>query len=144
MSRDDAQRGRQAFWWTVAAFVWSAALIGAAVVVPVYGASSASSPGAEHSGGLTLVAVNGLGALIVLSVPLVFVSLAWVALHRKCARGSRLAGYVAGGLLAVLASGCVLALATVGMFVAPVAVLLARAIAITPLGGHAGGPQPSG
>lgn len=139
MSQDEVRRGRQAFWLTVAAFAWSVALVAAAAWLPVYGSSSASSAGAHFSGSLTLVQVNGLWALVPMGVPLIVVVLAWAALYRKCSRGSRLAGYVAGGLLAVLLAGCLVALASVGLFIVPVAVLLARAVVITPSGSSRSG-----
>lgn len=134
MSQRDVDRGRQAFWFTVAAFVWSAALVGAAFLLPVYGSSSTSSTGAHSSTSLTLVHVNGPGVLIPVGVPLIIVALVWVALHRKCSRGGRVAGYVAQTLVWMLAAACLVAIASVGLFILPVAALLARAAAITPSG----------
>jgi len=134
MSRKEARRGRRAFWFTVAAFVWSGALVGAALLLPVYGSSSASSMGAHSSASLTLVQVNGLGVLIPVGVPLIIVALVWAALHRKCSRGGRLGGYVAWTLVWILVAGCLVAIASVGLFIAPVAGLLWRAAAITPSG----------
>lgn len=139
MTQSEARRGRQAFWFTIAAFMWSAALIGAAFWLPVYGSSSTSSTGAHSSASLTLVQVNGLRVLIPMGVPLIIVALAWVALHRKCSRGGRVAGYVAGALVGMLVAGCLVAIASVGLLIAPVAALLARAAAITPSGSsHSG------
>lgn len=133
MSQRDADRGRQAFWFTVAAFVWSAALVGAAFLLPVYVSSSTSSAGAHSLTSLTLVHVNGLGVLVPVGVPLITVALVWVALHRKCSRGGRVAGYVAQTLVWMLAAVCLVAIASVGLFILPAAALLARA-AITPSG----------
>ncbi len=139
MSRSEVRRGRQAFWFTIAAFVWSAALVGVAFLLPAYGSSSTSSTGTHSSGSLTLVQVNGLRVLIPVGVPLIIVVLVWAALHRKCSRGGRLAGPVASALVWMLVAGCFVAIASVGLFIAPVAALLARAAAITPSGSsHSG------
>lgn len=130
----EARRGRQAFWLTVAAFVWSVALLGAVFVFPAYGSSSASSAGAHVSGSLTLFEVNGPWALVPMGAPLIVVSLVWAALYLQCSRGSRVAEFVAGALAAVLVLGCFVAIGSVGLLIAPAAALLARAIAITPSG----------
>jgi hypothetical protein len=135
MSHGDGGRGRQAFWFTVAAFVWSAALVGAAFLAPAYGSSSTSSTGAHSSASLTLVQVNGLRVLIPVAFPLIIVSLAWAALHRKCSRGGRVAGYVAWTLVWMVVAGCVVGIESIGLFIAPVAALLWRAVAATPSGG---------
>lgn len=127
--------GRQAFWFAVAAFIWSAALVGAAFWLPAYGSSSTSSTGAHSSASLTLVQVNGLRVLIPVGVPLIVAVSVWVALHRKCSRGGRVAEYVAWTLVWMLAAGCFVAIASVGLLIAPVAVLLWRAVAIAPSGG---------
>jgi hypothetical protein len=44
MSQTEAGAGRQVFWLTVAAFVWSAALVAAAFVLPLYGCAPGSAP----------------------------------------------------------------------------------------------------
>ena len=125
MPQAQERRGRRAFWLTVSAFAWSAALVGAAFVLPIYGSSSALSTGTNSSASLTLVQVNGLGVLIPMGFPLVIVALVWAALHRKCSHGGRVPGYAAWTLVAV---------ASVGLFIAPVAALLWWAAAITPSG----------
>lgn len=134
MPTHEVRRGRQAFWLTGAAFLWSAVLVGAAFLVPVYGSSSTASSGAQSSGALTLVAVNGLGVLIPVAVPLLIAALVWVALHRKCSRGGRVGGYVAWTCIAVLGAFCVVALFSIGIFIVPVVVLLACAASRTPSG----------
>jgi hypothetical protein len=78
--------------------------------------------------------VNGLRALVPIGVSLIIVALTWVALHRKCTRGGRITGYAAWTLVSVLIVGCLAAIASVGLLIAPVAVLLWRAAAITPSG----------
>jgi hypothetical protein len=57
-----------------------------------------------------------------------------VTLYRKCSRGETIAGYLASTLVAVLALGCLAAAASIGLLVVPVALLLGRATAITPVG----------
>ncbi len=114
MSQTEARSGRQAFWFTVAAFLWSAALVGAAFVLPLYGSSSTSSTGAHASASLTLVQVNGPGVLIPMGGPLIIVALVWAALHRKCSRGGRVPGDAAWTFVGILAAGGLVASASVG------------------------------
>jgi hypothetical protein len=135
MSHARHRAGRQAFWLTVAAFAWSAALVGAAFVLPLYGSSSTSSTGAHFSAGPTLIDVNGPSALIPMGIPLVVVALVWAALHRKCARGGRIPNAIAWSFAGVLAAGCLVAIASVGLLILPVAALLLCATATTPSGG---------
>src|ERR1700677_875736 len=83
--------GRLAFAATVAAFAWSAALILAAFLVPVYsgesvGVTSGVSGVTRAHFELTLVGANGIGVLIPVGIPAVLVALVWIALHRKCSR----------------------------------------------------------
>lgn len=134
MSNPGARQGRQAFWLTTAAVVWSAALVGGAFTLPAYSSSATSSTGAPSSGSLTLVAVNGLGVLVPVGIPLLISALVWFALHRKCSRGGPFAGYLAWMLVVVLALGCVAAAASIGVLIVPVALLLGGAAAITPSG----------
>jgi hypothetical protein len=134
MLQDEVRRGHQAFLLTVAAFVWSVALLGAAFLFPAYGSSATSSAGGHVSGSLTLVQVNGLWALVPMGAPIIIVSLAWAALYRQCSRGSAVAEFVAGALVGLLVLGSVVALASVGLFIVPAAALLGRAAALTPSG----------
>ncbi len=106
----------------------------AAFLLPVYSSSTTTSAGAHFSRSLTLVAVNGLRVLIPVGIPLLLSVGVWVALRLKCSRGGSIAGFVAWGVIAALALGCFVALASIGVVVVPVALLLARAAAITPLG----------
>jgi len=125
----DVRRGRWAFGLTVAAFAWAVALVVGAVLVPVYDVEDSSS----GSSSATLVGENGLGVLLPVAFPVVVAAVVWVALHRKCSRGSRPAEVVAWVLVGVLLLGCMLAMLTIGIFVLPVAVLLAVAAVLTPL-----------
>lgn len=114
--------------------MWSAALVAAAFVLPVYGASETSSAGTHSSASLTLVAVNGPGVLIPAGIPLLISATVWVVLHHECSHGGSIARYVAWALVMMLALGCLIGLASIGLFVVPVALLLARAAALTPPG----------
>lgn len=119
MSEERSPAGRRAFVLTLIASVWSVVLIGVAVTVPVYGSA-------------TVVGENGIHALFVVSVPAVISAAVWSALRRKCTRGGRVSEYAASTLVLLLAAFCVLGLASIGLFVAPAAVLLAWAASITP------------
>jgi hypothetical protein len=121
-----SSRARRAFVLTVIAFVWSIGLLVAALLAPVYGPA-------------TLVDENGAGVLLVVAVPAAISATVWIALWRKCARGNRVSGYVAWTCVWVLAGFCVLAILSIGVFVAPVAVFLACAASLTPSGPMAGG-----
>ena len=79
-----------------------------------------------------MVAVNGLGVLGPVGIPLLISAVVWFALHRKCSRGGPIAGYVAWTLVAVLALGCLVAAASIGLLIVPVVLLLGRAAALTP------------
>ena len=81
-----------------------------------------------------LVAVDGLGVLVPVEIPLLISVVVWFELHRTCSRGGGIAAYVAWTLVAVLAFGCLVAAASIGLLIVPVVLLLARAAAITPSG----------
>jgi hypothetical protein len=134
VGEDAIARGRRAFWLTIGALAWGLVLVVAAFVVPVYSASGASAPSDVAHGlpGQTLVQVNGLHVLFVIGAPFVIAALVWGALHHKCSRGGAAGGYVAWTLIAILFVGCVLGLLSVGVLMAPAAVLLACAAALTP------------
>lgn len=134
VSLDESRRGRRAFWFSVAACGWSAALVVGAFTVPMYSSSSTSSSGVHIAASMTLVQVNGLSVLIPVGVPLLIAVVVWAALHRKCSRGSNAAGAAAAVLVTVLTLGCLIALASIGLLVVPVALLLGCAVATTPSG----------
>lgn len=98
----------------VVALTWSVALIVGAYVLPVY---SSDVPGAAD----TLVAANGNGVAITISVPLVITLTVGALLWR---RRSRDAGAVAWTLTGLLAAGNVLAMLSIGVFVLPVTICL--------------------
>lgn len=107
---------------TALALVWSVGLLVAAVVIPFYGSAG------------TLVDQNGSHVLFVVAVPAFISVIVWIALRRKCSRGGRASGYVAWLGVSALGVFCLLAILTIGVFVIPVAVLLAGAVSSTPSG----------
>jgi hypothetical protein len=62
-----------------------------------------------------LVAVNGLGVLVPVGIPLLISAFVWFTLHRKCSRGGPIAGYLAWMSVTVLAAGCLVA-SLIGLF----------------------------
>ena len=115
------------------AVVWSAVLVLAAFVLPVYGTSSGSSTGdasgdqstaVTTTGTATLVGVNGLGVLLVIGFPLIITLLVGAAL---AARRRRLGWIITG----VLCFFTVIALMSIGLFVAPTTLALVVACAAT-------------
>jgi hypothetical protein len=132
MTKSQLRRGRWAFWLTVAAFMWSVVLLGAAFLFPAYGSYSAFSLRARATGSQTLVQVNGLGALIPVGVALVIAALVCAALHHKCSRGGRVSDVVAWTAISALCCFCLLAIASIGFYVTPVVLLLAYAALLTP------------
>ena len=103
------------------AFVWSVGLLAAALFAPAYGST-------------TLVEENGSSVLLVVAFPAIVSAAVWLALWRRCTRGGAVSGVVAWTCVSLLALFCLIALASIGLFVIPVAVLLACATSVTPLG----------
>ena len=112
------------FRLTGAAFVWSLLLMAGAFWVPVYSGSGFGTTS-------TLVAVNGLWVLAPVCVPAVLTAFTWVALHRKCSRDSRAAGFAASAVIAVLAAFNLVAMFSIGVFILPVTLLLVCAARLT-------------
>jgi hypothetical protein len=120
----------RAFALTLGAFGWALALVPAALLVPVY-SSKSSGPGGVVESSSTLVAENGAGVLLPIALPAVLAAVVWIALHRVCSRGSVAGRYVAWGLIGLMGAFCLLAAASIGVFVLPVVVLLACAAGAT-------------
>jgi hypothetical protein len=116
-----SSRGRRAFVLTLLAFAWSTGLLVAALYAPEYGST-------------TLVQENGSGVLIPVGIPAVISAAVWLALWCRCTRGGAVSGVVAWTCVSLLGLFCLIALASIGLFVMPVAVLLAGATSLTPLG----------
>ena len=113
----------------VAAVLWGLVLLGGALTLPVYGGTTTTvacpgCPAVSESSTRTLVEVNGAGVLVVVALPLVVSLVVAVALWR---RASRAGAWV---LVVLLWLFTLLALASIGMFVAPAALLLTTALAL--------------
>ena len=121
MTSVHSSRGRRAFVLTLLALIWSIGLLAAALFAPEYGST-------------TLVQENGSGVLFPVGIPAVVSAAVWLALWLRCTRGGSVSGVVAWTCIAVLTGFCLLALASIGLFVIPVAVLLACAASATPIG----------
>jgi len=112
---------RRAILYMALALLWSIALLVAALVVPAYGST-------------TLVGENGTGVLLVIAIPAALTLAAWLALWHKCSRGGRAGGYLAWTCVALLGGFCLLGALSIGVFVVPAVIFLARAAALTPAG----------
>jgi hypothetical protein len=110
----------------VAASAWSAALLVAGFLVPVYSSQGVSADGEVSDGSATLVGQNGLGVVVILAIPLVVSLAVWAVLRTPTRRG---AVPIAWTLTGVLAGLNLLALLSIGVFVLPVTVALVVACA---------------
>src|SRR4051812_23477051 len=115
-----ASRGRWAFALTVAAVAWGVALVIGAFVAPAY------------NDGTTLVAENGPWVALAVAVPAALAAVAWAGLHRKCSRTGRAGGRTAWTAIALLGAFALLAAASIGLFILPVAAMLVVAATLTP------------
>jgi hypothetical protein len=104
------------------ALVWGIGLIIAALALPAYQSSGASSSGASAVGSATLVAVNGWHALIVAAAPLTAAVLTGSALLRRAGREG--AGVLAWIVVGLLIGFTVLGMLSVGVFVLPATIAL--------------------
>lgn len=115
----------------VAAAVASIGLLVLALVAPVYATESQTATadgvsGEVTTGTATLVSVNGLGALVPVAIPLVATLLVALLVRRTSSVGE----YVAAWVITLLYGAfCVLALLSIGIFLAPVALALVVACA---------------
>lgn len=114
----------------VAASLWSAALVVAALTVPVY---SGESEGTDSTGATvntatsaTLVEENGWWGLVVAGVPLVACLVVGALLLGPGGRAAKVAAVVVVGLLGL---GTLLAMLSIGIFVLPATVALVVAVA---------------
>ena len=115
-------RGRIAFAAALLAIFGAGGLFVSAFTVPMY------------SGGGTLYGENGADILFGISVPVVLAIVAFAGLAAKCTSGSVLGNRVATTALAVLALFTVVTGFSIGILVAPIAALVALAVAATPWG----------
>jgi energy-converting hydrogenase Eha subunit B len=116
------------------AFCWGLALVPSAWLLPAYQGSASSSSGVVTHTSATLVGENGLWVLGIVAPPAVLALIAWFGLHRRCASTSRRGGALAWTAIAALLVLSLLAAASVGPFLLPVALLLVAAARLTPAG----------
>ena len=69
--------------------------------------------------------------LLAVGIPALIAACVWMALRRKCSHGSRASGALAWTLIGALGVLSVLGILTIGVFIAPVFVLLAIAASLT-------------
>jgi hypothetical protein len=125
------RRNRLASRLVLIAAAWSLGLLIAASVLPVYNGESISNTAGVTFTHTTLVASQGAWVLIPAVIPLLLCGVVWLGLRRERARGDGLGarvGWVAISLLVIFA---LLAILSIGGFVIPAAILLARAVALT-------------
>jgi hypothetical protein len=138
MDRQNMSRKPEVTFALTAALLWSTGLLVASLVAPIYNSSGTNTDnGAIRSVALsssTLVGVNGARVLIVVAMPAVATALVWLALRWKSSRASRYAVLAAWAIVWLLAALCLVGAFSIGLFMAPVAVLL----------GYATGRMPSG
>jgi hypothetical protein len=126
-----SRRWRTAVRLARAAVAWSAGLLLAALVLPVYSTSTASATDGVTLTHSTLVQVNGARALVLMAVPVLMAVLVLLAIGAR-RRGARWGGPIAWAAVGVLAAECVLGILTIGAFILPAAVLLAAAVRLAP------------
>lgn len=127
-----ARQSRLAANLTTAGVVYACALIPAAFFAPVYQGEISSSDGSVTHTTATLVGVNGSWVVALACVPLVLALVAWVGLSLRCRRGSRFGGVLGWTVSTLLLVFALVGLASIGLFVLPVALLLLAGAALTP------------
>jgi hypothetical protein len=125
------RRNRLASRLVLIAAAWSLGLLIAASVLPVYNGESISNRDGVTFTSTTLVASQGAWVLIPTAIPLLFCAAVWLALRRKRGGDDKLGGRVAWLAIALLCVFALLAILSIGGFVIPVVVLLARAAMLT-------------
>ena len=87
-----------------------------------------------YSDGSTLVAENGPGVLVPVSLPVVLALIAFAGLWARCTRGSVFGERVAIGVLTILALFTLVSGFSIGFLVLPTTALVAASVALTPDG----------
>jgi hypothetical protein len=128
------RRGTSAFLLALSALCWSAFLVSSAFWAPLYEGQTATSGGMVTRTSVTLVGVNGPRAALLLGVPLLLTLAAAIALHFRCASGSRTGTGAARLAICLLVVLTLLGAASIGMYVVPGVLLLVAAARLTPAG----------
>jgi hypothetical protein len=126
------RRWQLALRLTVAALVWSIGLLLAALLLGSYIGQTISSDTGVTLTTRTFVQVNGLGALVLMSIPLAACLSVGVALWHRHRRQPVWSGPAAWAAVAVVTSEAALGIATIGLFLIPVVVLLALSVRLVP------------
>jgi hypothetical protein len=124
----------------VAALVWSLGLVLAALLIGAYSGQTASMQGAITLTTRTFVQVNGVRSLVLVALPVAGCLVVGVALGQRRRRGSTWSGRLAWTAVAVVAVEAALGMATFGLFLVPVVVLLVLSVRLVP--GPTAAPRP--
>jgi hypothetical protein len=112
-----------------AAALWSLGVLVAALIAPVYSSVGSSSSGAFSQSHSTLAEENGLWVLLPMATPLLVTLILAALLHARQKRGQSGAGTFGWLITGLLGAFALISLASVGVFVVPVAVALVVACA---------------
>lgn len=113
------------------AIAWSLLALVGAFLLPVYSTETASDTGSS-AGSATLVDVNGWLPVVYIAVFAVLSVVCWLALHRRCAVGSRI-GTVVAWLCCILVTAVSL-ISVLVIFTLPIALMMFAALGTTPKG----------
>lgn len=118
-------RSRAAVVLPLCALAWSALLVPAALILPVYSSQTTDSRGGEPvDQGRTLVEVNGPAALAPIAAVILVAAVGALALARSRGSTRRTARRVAIGAVAALLIFGAVGAASIGIFVLPAAIAL--------------------
>ena len=131
-------RGWLAFGLAASAVGWALALVAASFVAPAYQGSECGPGGDCTSSSATLFAVNGWWVVELLGGVALVTTLAFWALHRRCATESQTAATVATSCIVLLTAFSWLTGFSIGFFVFPVVLLLTASAVLVPTSGRAG------
>ena len=135
------RRWQLAIRLTVGGLVWSVGLVLAALLLGAYSGQTVSSDAGVTLTTRTFVEVNGLGSLVLVAIPSVACLVVGAALWHRHHRRPAWSGPAAWTAVAVLVIEAALGIATIGLFLIPVVVLLALSVRLVP--GPAGPPVPA-
>ena len=126
------RRYRLALRLTIAAVVWSLGLILAALLLPAYNGQTVSNAQGLTLTTATLVEVNGFGVLIPVAIPALASIVVAASVRRRRTHGRDRSATVAWVMIALLAALALLTILSIGIFLAPVLVLLVIGMTLAP------------